>query len=294
MDFFGGEPAPFKFNFGDATQPGGSFGTAAETGTVQALPAEEITIATGRPVGENEEELETVHIGPGLQLVKKRPRNAGIVLGDQTITDSDLKAGEYEGGFKLWECAVDLTAHLREECESGKLSLQGANVLELGCGHGLPGIFSLLQGADGVVLQDYNREVLEELTIPNVEANLARHLLSSPSEPPAVEGAVRYLAGDWGLLDPLLPPRSFDLVLTTDTIYNTASQPKLFALIKHCLKREGGIALVAQKSYYFGVGGSIHQFEEMVRQDGEMKIEMVQTFADGSSNVRAILKLSFC
>jgi hypothetical protein len=45
---------------------------AAETGTVQALPAEEITIAPGRPVGENEEELETVHIGPGLQLVKVR------------------------------------------------------------------------------------------------------------------------------------------------------------------------------------------------------------------------------
>jgi hypothetical protein len=83
--------------------------------------------------------------------------------------------------------------------------------------------------------------VLEELTIPNVEANLARHLASSPLEAPAVEGAVRYLAGDWGLLDPLLPPRSFNLVLTTDTIYSTASQPKLFALIKHVSLRKSGM-----------------------------------------------------
>uniref|UniRef100_A0A7S0R223 protein-histidine N-methyltransferase n=1 Tax=Pyramimonas obovata TaxID=1411642 RepID=A0A7S0R223_9CHLO len=283
MDFFGGSESPFKFNFG--SEPGGSADQTEEAAAVPALPAEEIT--TGKPV--RQEELETVDIGKGVQLVKKRPQNAGDVLGDETISDSDLKAGLYEGGFKLWECAVDLTIHLNEECNSGKIKLKDANVLELGCGHGLPGIFTLLQGAKGVALQDYNREVLEELTIPNVEANLAKI-----SDPQAVQGQVRYLAGDWGLLDELLPAHSFDLVLTTDTIYSIASQPKLFALIKHCLKREGGMALVAAKSYYFGVGGSAHQFSELVRKDGEMQVEPVRTFADGSSNVREILKLSFC
>ena len=43
---------------------------------------------------------------------------------------------------------------------------------ELGCGHGLPGILCLLGGAS-VHFQDFNRQVLTHLTLPNVAANLA-------------------------------------------------------------------------------------------------------------------------
>lgn len=97
-----------------------------------------------------------------------RPRNAGDVLGDEGIVASDLKPGVYEGaipmtmsidgvflrgllsrertrisgGLKLWECAVDLIQYLREAAATGELSLEGARVLELGCGHGLPGIYA--------------------------------------------------------------------------------------------------------------------------------------------------------
>ena len=61
------------------------------------------------------------------------------------------------GGFKLWECSVDLAQHLCKEYSldnlfSNKtdpnLDLVGKRVLELGCGHGLPGIVPLLAGAD--------------------------------------------------------------------------------------------------------------------------------------------------
>ena len=50
---------------------------------------------------------------------------------------------------------------------------QSLRVLELGCGHGLPGVAALLGGAE-VHFQDFNAEVLSALTAPNVAANLAR------------------------------------------------------------------------------------------------------------------------
>ena len=59
------------------------------------------------------------------------------------------------GGFKLWECALDLCDHLcnafdikaTQEQWSSKLP-HGTRVLELGCGHGLPGILMMLAGCD--------------------------------------------------------------------------------------------------------------------------------------------------
>ena len=57
------------------------------------------------------------------------------------------------GGFKLWECALDLSAHLcqvfdiRATQEQWSSALPGGTrVLELGCGHGLPGILLTLAG----------------------------------------------------------------------------------------------------------------------------------------------------
>ena len=43
---------------------------------------------------------------------------------------SDLVPGIYEGGLKIWECAVDLARLLEREDIDGKC------VLELGCGAG--------------------------------------------------------------------------------------------------------------------------------------------------------------
>ncbi|CDP21396.1 unnamed protein product, partial [Coffea canephora] len=40
---------------------------------------------------------------------------------------------------------------------------------QLGCGHGLPGIFACLMGSSSVHFQDFNAEVLQSLTIPIIE-----------------------------------------------------------------------------------------------------------------------------
>lgn len=76
-------------------------------------------------------------------------------------------------GFKLWECASDLVGFLKAESEKkvDPLKLAGARVAELGCGHALPGIYCLQQGAAQVALQDLNVEVLAHCTAPNVLLN---------------------------------------------------------------------------------------------------------------------------
>ena len=62
----------------------------------------------------------------------------------------DLVKGKYEGGLKLWECAIDLTEYLVrervvEEMVSKSSKTKPFQVLELGSyGHGVPGIASLM------------------------------------------------------------------------------------------------------------------------------------------------------
>lgn len=50
--------------------------------------------------------------------------------------------------------------------------LKGKNIIEIGCGHALPGIYCLMNGAANVDFQDFNEEVLTHLTIPNILLNV--------------------------------------------------------------------------------------------------------------------------
>ena len=70
-----------------------------------------------------------------------------------TLQRSDLVANVYEGGFKLWECARDLLQVIEESALHGWLQLDGATVLEAGCGAGLPGMLTMHLGASHLLLQ---------------------------------------------------------------------------------------------------------------------------------------------
>jgi hypothetical protein len=72
---------------------------------------------------------------------------------DCSESNYDLIPGVYEGGSKVWECSVDLSEYLLDKSISGC-------ALELGCGHGFPGIIALLKGCYPVVFTDYNSNVL--------------------------------------------------------------------------------------------------------------------------------------
>jgi len=52
------------------------------------------------------------------------------------------------GGFKLWECAIDLVLYLQQNATTYPIHSKFQKVMELGCGHGVPGIFALNQGLD--------------------------------------------------------------------------------------------------------------------------------------------------
>lgn len=193
----------------------------------------------------------------------------------------DLIPGIYEGGRKLWECSVDLGKFMTESQETLD-HLKGARVLELGCGHGLPGVCALLLGAASVDFQDYNEDVLYNITSTNVTSNLQA----------ADRKPVRYFCGDWEALVPVLASGAkYNIILSAETIYSPENQAKLCAAIESCLCPEDGFALVGAKSYYFGVGGGTRQFEALVSKRGKLDSEVVMVFDCGTTNKREILKL---
>jgi len=82
---------------------------------------------------------------------------------------TSVTPGVYEGGFKVWECAIDLIQYLHLTSK-GEL-WTNATVIEAGCGVGLPAIYTLQQQAQSVYFQDLNVEVLEQSTKAAVALN---------------------------------------------------------------------------------------------------------------------------
>ncbi|KAJ7516512.1 hypothetical protein O6H91_22G060900 [Diphasiastrum complanatum] len=310
-----------------------------------------------------------VNFEGGLTLLKGQV-NGTEVLG---IPTSDLVPGKYEGGLKVWEGAIDLVDTLRREIQDGQLSFRGKRVLELGCGHGLPGIFACTKGASVAHFQDFNPEVLRNVTIPNVNANLeyARARLPrqngslTPTRSSSLAPELHFYAGDWSNVHTVLsvlgvdlleatenekndyfsfsdsdyslsstyqgspfssqsdlvgqesngdkPHRSrrrsgsrachrstdtdaweggYDIILMSDTVYSVASLPKLYSLIKKCLRPYYGVVYVAGKKNYLGKGGGTRQFKQLVEEDGFLGAHLVAEFAEGSS-MREVWKFFF-
>lgn len=78
----------------------------------------------------------------------------GLDILSAEMDHSDLIAGRYEGGLKVWECTFDL-GELMVEKEQYKKLFHESTVLDLGCGSGILGILAIKLGASKVVFQDY-------------------------------------------------------------------------------------------------------------------------------------------
>lgn len=250
--------------------------------------------------------VESVAIDPDLTLLKGRVSTQEVFA----LSNSDLVPGKYEGGLKLWEGSLDLVKELRLEIRKGLLSLSGKRVLELGCGHGLPGIYMCLEGASVVHFQDFNAEVLQCLTIPNLRANFEEepHLsIAMNGTEENIQDKVRFFSGDWAEVHQILPHASesnyhtssdssseqsscggYDIILMAETVYSISSLQTLYELSKKCLSRPHGVIYLAGKKHYFGVGGGTRRFLSIVEKEGVMATSLVAEVADGSSNVREI------
>ena len=203
--------------------------------------------------------------------------------------ESDLVPGSYGGGYKVWECSLDLC---RFVLDSGKMqrykSIRGGRVLELGCGHGLPGLAAYIGlGAANLILTDLNREVIEDVTWPNVLLNCR-----SAEE----SNAVRCISGDWADLKRALDNANedrFDLILTAETLYTEENGKKLLEFFRHYLS-PAGVALMANKRYYFGVGGGTSEFQRAANThfDGEFCITVAQSYDDGCNNIRDLMAVT--
>ncbi|XP_048510916.1 histidine protein methyltransferase 1 homolog isoform X3 [Athalia rosae] len=182
---------------------------------------------------------------------------------------SDLVPAKYEGGLKIWECTYDLGRYLLSE----KIPLDHKEVLDLGCGAGVIGLLAVLKGSANVHFQDYNAEVIKSITIPNVILNIG--------DKKRVREQCAFFSGDWESFSEL-ESQKYDIILTSETIYNPDNQQKLYNVFKSKLKKNG-MVYVAGKVYYFGVGGGMRQFEELVSSEKKFFTETVWRSEEGSN-----------
>lgn len=216
---------------------------------------------------------------------------------------------------QVWECAIDLLLFLQRHGSGPSATCpvplfpqgySGTRVAELGCGHGFPGLYLLQRGCGYLALQDYNSEVIETATIDNARLNArpyssaagqaspASAAAAAPMAPEELDRRVGFFSGDWS--DPqllgMMGRGSYDLILTSDTLYSVAYMLPLFRSCS-ALLAPGGSALVAAKRYYFGIGGSTMEFADLVKREGrgEWSCTLVDTIEDGKSNIREILLL---
>ena len=172
-----------------------------------------------------------------------------------------------------------------EAQENGRL-----RVLELGCGAGLPGIWALRHpSVKEVHFQDYNRQVVLGFTMPNVVVNE-----SEGENERKFKDASHFHCGDWSAMvrDFDEKENKFDLILASETIYSLEDLAKFRDAVVHFLRPEGGVALVAAKEYYFGVGGGVDAFLETVARS-EKPMKSKTNWIEQHGVRRAIIELRF-
>ncbi|CAF0739976.1 unnamed protein product [Brachionus calyciflorus] len=223
----------------------------------------------------------------------------------------DVVPGKYEGGLKVWELSIDLakfvynSIHFEEE-KLKKLNFEldiltelasirnfffhyvnttqnlELRVLELGCGHALPCLAILKMLEENLknenlsivfYLQDFNEQIVKDVTLENFKNYLEKSPLKNRVK-------INFVYGDWRYLHDkkVLPENYFNLILTSETIYNSANYEHLLNLFQLCLRSKhdddnndlqenssvssqlSSMVLLSSKTYYFGCGGNILEF----------------------------------
>lgn len=86
---------------------------------------------------------------------------------------------------------------------------------------------------------------------------------------------LRFFSGSWDTFDLRKSGGSYNLVMTSETIYRMESVPSLIAVMRDACNAEGPtevdncLCLVAAKVLYFGVGGGVAEFVRCIRDRNE-------------------------
>lgn len=139
---------------------------------------------------------------------------------------------------------------------------------------------------------DYNYDVLRLVTLPNIilsylyTKGLITETASDVDITPEILAefiqtltklniTLDFISGSWGQsminILPLYDNAGYSLVLASETIYSPATMPAFAATLKACLGDEqakDSKALVAVKTVYFGVGGSVSEFTKELGRIG--------------------------
>ncbi|KAK1920887.1 hypothetical protein DB88DRAFT_501389 [Papiliotrema laurentii] len=202
---------------------------------------------------------------------------------DYVDSSTDLVPGLYEGGLKTWEGGVDLVEVL-STTENVSDWVDGARVIEVGCGTAIPSAYlvsSLFTSKPPAAsaktifhLQDFNKPVLELVSLPNLllallphtppealrendpESNEIEEVLVDITKPgiltitETVKTAfkdllaqrnveLRFTYGHWsGLAESIQEEGRYDLVLTSETIYAEESVDDLLAVLRASYRGE--------------------------------------------------------
>lgn len=101
----------------------------------------------------------------------------------------------------------------------------------------------------------------------------------------------KFYSGDWSnYVELTRDGPKFDFIFTSETIYNPSNQQKLLDTFAAKLDKAGTVYLGA-KIHYFGVGGGIRQFEDLLRKDNRFRSEIVWSSCEGVQ--REILKINW-
>ena len=205
--------------------------------------------------------------------------NNSIIKSTNVPENTDLIKGKYEGGIKIWECDEDLIEFLPSVYNN---EWKNKNILDMGCGHGLPGIYLLLKGIKEICFQDFNKEVLEQITSNYINQLKKNYNLDFSNK-------INYVDGDWG---DFKYNKKFNIIISGDTLYNNENYGKIYELLKNYLEKDG-VAYFASKRFYFGVGGSSSEFKQYIIDKNEFDISQVKQIKDGINNIRVILKITW-
>ncbi|KFP36009.1 Histidine protein methyltransferase 1, partial [Chlamydotis macqueenii] len=231
------------------------------------------------------------------------------IVSKSVSSHSDLIPGVYEGGLKIWECTFDLIDYLSE----AEVEFTNKTVLDLGCGAGLLGIVALRGKAGSVHFQDYNSTVIDEITLPNAVANCvkagsrvgsadsrktSKPPLKKPKKVECLPDALtrcRFFSGEWSEVSQLLlssnkPLSKYDIILTSETIYNPDYYSALHDTLAQLLDKNGRVYL-ASKVHYFGVGGGIYLFEKFTEERNVFRTSIVKVIDKGLQ--RCIMEMAF-